>query len=224
MTITKAAVKLNSAWRRARPGGRRLPVLFLMSDPDRLPDPRPYLHRLPRGAGVILRCYEGKSGDAPSRVQAHYRRKAHRLRKACHARGLWLLIAGDDHLAAQARADGIHLGEWRLGRGAWKRGPARARRGLVTASCHGRAALSRAAAAGVDAVLLAPVFATESHPDARILGPLRFAALVRQCRLPVFALGGIGPANIGRLEPSGAAGIAVIGAIIEDGEPPRSHG
>ena len=214
MTITKAAVKLNSAWRRARPGGRRLPVLFLMSDPDRLPDPRPYLHRLPRGAGVILRCYGANPGDAPSPVQAR------RLRKACHARGLWLLIAGDDHLAAQARADGIHLGEWRLGRGAWKRGPARARRGLVTASCHGRAALSRAAAAGVDAVLLAPVFATESHSDARILGHLRFAALVRQCRLPVFALGGVGPANIGRLAPTGAAGIAGIGFII-DRQPSR---
>ena len=214
MTITKAAVKLNSAWRRARPGGRRLPVLFLMSDPDRLPDPRPYLHRLPRGAGVILRCYGANPGDAPSRVQVR------RLAKACHTRGLWLLIAGDDHLAAQARADGIHLGEWRLGRGAWKRGPARARRGLVTASCHGRAALSRAAAAGVDAVLLAPVFATESHSDARILGHLRFAALVRQCRLPVFALGGIGPANIGRLAPTGAAGIAGIGFII-DSQPSR---
>ncbi len=216
MTITNAAVKLNSAWRRRRPGGRRLPVLFLMTDPDRLADPRPYLHRLPRGAGVILRCYGGNPGAA--RVQAR------RLAKACHARGLCLLIAGDDRLAAFARADGIHLGEWRLGRGAWKRGPARARRGLVTASCHGRAALSRAAAAGVDAVLLAPVFATESHPDARILGHLRFAALVRQCRLPVFALGGIGPANIGRLEPTGAAGIAGIGFIFEDGEPLRING
>ena len=211
MTITNAAVKLNSAWRRRRPGRRRLPVLFLVTDPDRLPDPRPYLHRLPKGAGVIFRCYGGKPGDGERHIQAR------RLREACHARGLSLLIAGDDRLAAAARADGIHLGEWRLGRGAWKRGPARARRGLVTASCHGHAALYRAAAAGVDAVLLAPVFPTESHPDARILGHLRFAALVRLSALPVFALGGVGPGNIGRLGPSGAAGIAGIGAIIDAG-------
>jgi thiamine-phosphate pyrophosphorylase len=215
VTITNAAVKLNSAWRRRRPGARRLPVLFLMTDPHRLPDPLPYLHRLPRGAGVIFRCYDGKTGAASRRVQAR------RLRKACQVRGLCLLIAGDDHLAAEARADGIHLGEWRLGRGAWKRGPARARRGLVTASCHGRAALYRAAAAGVDAALLAPVFPTESHPDARALGHLRFATLVRQSRLPVFALGGVGPGNIGRLKPSGAAGIAGIGAIIDVGEKPK---
>ena len=211
MTITNAAVKLNSAWRRRRPRGRRLPVLFLLTDPHRLPDPGPYLHLLPRGSGVIFRCYDGTTGAAARRGQAR------RLRAACHARGLCLLIAGDDRLAAVARADGIHLGEWRLGRGAWKRGPTRARRGLVTASCHGRAALFRAAIAGVDAVLLAPVFPTESHPDARALGHQRFAALVRLSRLPVFALGGVGPGNIARLEPTGAAGIAGIGAIIDTG-------
>ena len=219
MTITNAAVKLNSAWRRRHPGGRRLPVLFLMTDPDRLADPRPFLHRLPRGAGVIFRCYGGTTGDADDACV-----QARRLARACHARGLLLLVAGNDRLAAVARADGIHLGEWRLGRGAWKRGPARARRGLVTASCHGGGALYRAAAAGVDTVLLAPVFVTESHPDARILGHLRFAVLVRQSRLPVFALGGVGPANIGRLAPTGAAGIAGIGAIIDTEGTPRTNG
>lgn len=160
---------------------------------------------------MILRCYGGKLGDGTSHIQAR------RLRKACHARGLSLLIAGDDHLATTVRADGIHLAEWRLGRGAWKRGPARARRGIVTASCHGRAALYRAATAGIDAVLLAPVFPTESHPDAPILGHLRFATLVRQNRIPIFALGGVDAKNIARLKPSGAAGIAGIGAIIDAG-------
>ncbi len=208
MSITNAAMKLNSAWRRANPGAPRLPVLFLLTDPDRLPDPRPYLQRLPRGAAVILRCYGDITGAAARRALAQD------LCKNCHARGLRLLVAGDDRLATEIRADGIHLGEWRLGRGAWKRGPVRARRGLVTASCHGRAALARAAAAGVDAVLVAPVFSTASHPEARILGHLQFAALARQSRLPVYALGGVGRENIGRLRPSRAAGIAGIGAII----------
>ncbi len=215
MSITNAAIKLNSAWQRANPGVPRLPVLFLLTDPDRLPDPRPYLHRLPRGAAVILRCYGDKTGATARRARAQD------LCKNCHARGLRLLIAGDDRLAAEIRADGIHLGEWRLGRGTWKRGPVRTRGGLVTASCHGRAALARAAAAGVDAVLVAPVFATASHPDARVLGHLRFAALVRLSRLPTYALGGIGADNISRLRPSSATGIAGIGAIIE---PNKTHG
>ncbi len=215
MSITNAAMKLNSEWRRANPGTGHLPVLFLLTDPDRLPDPRPYLHRLPRGAGVILRCYDDEAGAAARRALAQD------LRKDCHARGLHLLVAGDDRLATEIRADGIHLGEWRLGRSAWKRGPIHARHGLVTASCHGRAALARAAAVGVDAVLVAPVFATSSHPDARVLGHLQFAALVRQSRLPAYALGGIGPKNIGRLRSSKAAGIAGIGAIME---PDKAHG
>lgn len=211
VTLTNAAVKLNSAWRRRGGGRSGLPVLFLMTDPDRLPDPLPYLHQLPRGTGVIYRCYGDKQREGERRAFAL------RLRRTCRARGLTLLVAGHDRLAADIRADGIHLAEWRLGRGGWKRGPARARRGLVTASCHGPAALDRAAMAGADAVLLAPVFRTESHPDVRALGNLRFAALVRLSRVPVFALGGIGPGNIGRLRHTGAAGIAGIGGLVDAG-------
>jgi thiamine-phosphate pyrophosphorylase len=208
MTLAEAAVKLNSAWRRRHPGARPLPAVFLMTDPVRLPDPAPYLGKLPKGSGVILRCY-GDGGRGRERLA-----RARRLGAACRARGLVLLVAGDDRLAQAVRADGIHLAEWRLGRGAWARGAARSRRGLVTASCHGRAALARAGRVGVDAVLLAPVFATASHPGARAMGHRRFARLARPSPVPVYALGGVGPRTIARLRGSGAAGIAGIGALI----------
>lgn len=208
MNITKAAIKLNSAWRRQWPTWRALPPVFLLSDPVRLADPRPHLHRLPRGGGVIYRCY-GNTMTYPERLR--YTRD---LRAACHGRGLVLLIAGDDRLALETGADGIHLAEWRLARRSWQPRAMRSRGGLVTAACHGRRALHLAAEAAVDAALLAPVFATDSRPHAPSLGPLRFAALVRQSAVPVYALGGIGPGNVGRLNGSGAVGIAAIGAII----------
>ncbi|MDX1484784.1 MAG: thiamine phosphate synthase [Alphaproteobacteria bacterium] len=209
MTLTNEAVKLNSAWRRRHPGRRSLPPIFLVTDPHRLPDPRPFLRNLPRGGGVIYRSYNG-GGDRATRLDF-----ARRLLRACHERGLLLLIAGDDRLAAAVGADGIHLAEWRLRRGAWKRAPIHRRGGLVTAACHGRAALARADSLGIDAALLAPVFVTESHPRARPLGARRFSALVRVSRLPVFALGGVGPRTVARIRYSGAAGIAGIGGIVE---------
>ncbi|HSR55898.1 MAG TPA: thiamine phosphate synthase [Alphaproteobacteria bacterium] len=208
MTIAKAAWELNSAWRRRHPDARNLPALLLMTDPERLPDPGPYLRRLPRGSGVIYRCY----GEGPGRAQRL--EQARRLRSACRRRGILFIVAGDDGLAQAVRADGIHLAEWRLRRGAWMRGPARARHGLVTASCHGRAAIAKAARAGADAVLLAPVFATASHPGARAMGHLHFCRLARRSRLPVYALGGIDPDNVGKLRRSGAVGIAGIGGLI----------
>ncbi|MDH3241009.1 MAG: thiamine phosphate synthase [Alphaproteobacteria bacterium] len=207
MTLANEALKLNSAWRRRHTKARQLPALFLMTDPIRLPDPLPVLRRLPSGAGVIFRCY-ADGADAPGRLAL-----ARRIRTACRARRQVLLIAGDDALAHRVRADGIHLAEWRLARGGWKRGQARARRGLITGAAHGPAALHLARRAGIDAVLLAPVFATQSHPGAKVIGRLRFAMLARRGPLPVYALGGIGPATVRRLRGSGAGGLAGIGGF-----------
>ena len=72
-----------------------------MTDPVRLNDPCPYLHRLPPGGGVIYRCY-GDSMPYTERLRYMWD-----LRDACHQNGLVLLIAGDDRLALEAGADGI---------------------------------------------------------------------------------------------------------------------
>jgi len=207
MTLTNEALKLNSAWRRRHPRARNLPALFLMTDPERLPDPVPALRHLPKGAGVIFRCY-ADDGAAEARFTM-----ARRIRAACRLRRQVFLVAGDDALAHRVRADGIHVAEWRLARGGWKRGQARARQGLITGAAHGSTALQRAARSGIDAVLLAPVFPTESHPGVRTLGRLRFFVFVRSSNLPIYALGGVSPTTVKGLRKSGAAGLAGIGGF-----------
>jgi len=54
---------------------------------------------------------------------------------------------------------------------------------------------------------------TASHPEASPLGWNRFAELVRDARLPVYALGGVGPADLDRARAAGAQGVAGIGAF-----------
>ena len=81
---------------------------------------------------------------------------------------------------------------------------------LLGASCHDVQSVEQANALGVDYLTLSPVAPTASHPDAAPLGWSRFAELVKQARAPVYALGGLGPADIAQARRLGAQGIAGI--------------
>jgi thiamine-phosphate pyrophosphorylase len=66
--------------------------------------------------------------------------------------------------------------------------------------------------------LLSPVFATESHPDAR---PLGLEVLADACRtagkMPVYALGGVNQTNAASCIEAGAAGVAGIRLFLGEG-------
>lgn len=83
----------------------------------------------------------------------------------------------------------------------------------IGASCHDAGELELAARIGADFATLSPVCATASHPGAAPLGWGRFAALVAAARLPVYALGGVGPGDLGRAQAAGAQGVAGIRAF-----------
>ena len=61
--------------------------------------------------------------------------------------------------------------------------------------------------------MLGPLAATATHPEAEPLGWARFAALVRTAGLPVYALGGLGPADLDAAWAAGAQGVAAIRAL-----------
>jgi 8-oxo-dGTP diphosphatase len=80
---------------------------------------------------------------------------------------------------------------------------------MVAASCHTRADLQRAAALDVDFVVLGPVCATPTHPHSTPLGWGGFAAVAEDARVPVYALGGLTPRDLGIAVSKGAHGIAM---------------
>ena len=175
--------------------GSRLPALILMTDDARLPDPRAAALALPNGGMVIVRA-----GDARRRAE---------LALLLKRIGTPFLIADDPWLAASVGADGIHLPEakakdaahWRARRPGW----------IITVAAH---SLSACAQAGhVDAVLLAPVFPTQSHPSGECLGIVRARLIALASPVPVYALGGIDAVNIARLDDSAFVGIAAISAL-----------
>lgn len=216
MTLADDARRLNLRARRRirRENGqcrtwKRLPAVILLTDEQRLADPTAAVAKLPRGSAVILRHYDNSPGERAA--------LGHRLRRLTQRRGILLLIAGDivsaRSLAHIVQADGIHLPEWQLRHGA---GPILRNRKpgwLITAAAHSFPALRLAARQGIDAVLLSPVFATASHPDARPLGILRFAVWARASRTPVYALGGVNNRSVARLRGTESWGIAAIGGL-----------
>lgn len=187
-------------------------VLIAMTDPERSPDPEEVLHRLPGGNAMIWRAY-GERADMP---------RIRRLSALARAKACVLLVAGHPQMGQRTGIDGLHLPERSLARhheGDYVRGtvayPARL---VTTAACHSERAILAAARAGVGAVLISPVFATRSHPEARPLGIVRFARLARLAHrhgLLPYALGGVvTEAHIRRLRGTGAEGVAGIGLLI----------
>lgn len=157
--------------------------------------------RLPAGSAVIYRAFGAKDAEARGRA----------LRRLAKTRGLVFLVGADAGLAQRLGADGVHLPE-RLMRLAPRLRQAHPN-WLITTAAHGPRAIAAAARLKLDAALVSTVFASESPSAGKPLGPLRFAALARQARLPVIALGGIDVATAGRLANSGASGLAAIGGL-----------
>lgn len=176
-----------------------LPRLWMMTD-ERLGDTLfSALESLPRGSGIVFRHYD--LGPAE-------RRKLFlRVRRLARAKGLLLMLAGPAQLADAWGAAGSHgLATSRGSR----------RRLLRSASVHSPAELRAAERAGVDVIVVSPVFETRSHPGARALGPVRFGLMTRLSRIPVVALGGMNARRAQRLSGFAIWGWAGIDAWKDD--------
>lgn len=195
-TLTDLARSLNfhSDW-------SHVPSLMLLTDGARLPDPLPVVATLPPGSWVILRHYGTDNRD----------RLGEQLAKLCKARRLLFSVAGDYALALRLKA-GLHLPQ-AMAAIAGPKIRIYGRSAPLTAAAHDRKALRQAAKIGCWAALLSPVFPTQSHPGAPVLGQLRFRKLSRSSRIPVFALGGVTVQTIGHLSGSNAAGIATVSGL-----------
>lgn len=196
--MVKPVSKSHAIKLRAQSGVERL---ALMTDQHRLPAPEQAIARLPAGSIVILRDYGHPDRSAIARA----------LRPMCRKAGCWFLVAGDAALARTVKADGVHLPEYML-----RQRPLNLRGfALITAACHNRQALGRAARLGVDLAIVSPVFPTDSHPGAPVLGVHRLARLRHGQTMAVAALGGISTATAGRLRALNLSAVAGISGIVD---------
>lgn len=133
---------------------------------------------------------------------------ARRVVMLAHDYEALVLINGDERLARQSGADGVHL----TGRQLMNLGhPPQTR--LWAATCHDISELKRAEERRPDFVVLSPVMSTLTHQDVPAVGWEKFGAMVRDCPLPVFALGGMRLEHLETAMEHGAHGIALLSDI-----------
>lgn len=156
--------------------------------------------RLQRGARLILL-------RAPRFTEADYIELAKVFLERCRAAGAALMLHGNPAVLRQVEADGLHVPAAFLA-GCRVR-PCSSNQWFAV-SAHNADELAQAQEAGADFVTLSPVAATQSHPGVAVLGWEKFAALADAACVPVYALGGMSPADTERAWRAGAQGVAGI--------------
>jgi 8-oxo-dGTP diphosphatase len=132
-------------------------------------------------------------------------------RALVRARPFGSVVVVNSDCGGLPQCDGVHLTSTAL-----MAATARPAGSLVGASCHDEAELAHAESLGLDYVVVGPVKATASHPDAKPLGWDRFAALVRDRTMPAYAIGGLTRADRAEARRHGAHGVALRSAAFAD--------
>ena len=90
---------------------------------------------------------------------------------------------------------------------------------LAGKSAHSVEAAIRAASQGADYIIAGTIFASQSHPDIEPMGLDFLRDVCAAVSIPVLAIGGVTPDNLGACIEAGAAGVAVLSPIMRATDP-----
>jgi thiamine-phosphate pyrophosphorylase len=141
---------------------------------------------------------------------------ADRLRAITRDKAL-LIVNSRLDVALLCAADGVHLPD---------RGPSlvatRRLAGdgfIIGRSVHSVEEAVKAQEEGADYVQVGAIFPTPSHPGLPPAGPALLESVAARVTIPIVAVGGITPANVGQVMRAGASGAAVISAVLDSPSP-----
>lgn len=190
------------------------PSLYLVTDLG-LAAGRP-LDEIVRGAiegGVTMVQYRDKRSGTRAMIEG-----ARAVLAVAREAGRPLLINDRVDVALATDADGVHLGQEDMSVAAARRllGPRR----ILGVTADGPEQAAQAERAGADYIGCNAVFATPTKSDTGApLGLEGLRRLVASTALPVVAIGGVNRSNAADLLGAGAAGLAVVSAIMGAREP-----
>ncbi len=138
-------------------------------------------------------------------IKDELRAFAHQVVELAHRHGAQVLVNDDVELSREIGMDGVHFSSVQL-----MGLSSRPNTNWCGASCHNSEELFHAEQLGMDFVVLGPVLPTLSHPGAASLGWKKFAALIHDFSLPVYALGGLRLEDLITAWEHGGHGIAMM--------------
>ena len=141
----------------------------------------------------------------------HFFQEALDIGALCRRYGVPFVIDDDVELALASGADGVHVGQSDMAAA-----DVRAMLGkdkILGVSAQTVEQAVRAEQSGADYLGVGAVFPTGSKADAEAVSLKTLASICAAVRIPVIAIGGIGPHNVMQLRGSGICGVAVISAI-----------
>ncbi len=143
------------------------------------------------------------------------------LREMTKQRGAALIVNDRIDVALAAEADAAQLG-WRSLEVKAARAAA-GQRLKIGFSAHSLADAQRAEEEGADYLILGPIFPTPSKAGlVEVVGLWQLAKITYDVKLPIIGVGGIDSGNAVYVIDSGAKGVAVIRAILDQDDPARA--
>ena len=190
------------------------PTLYLVTDP-RLGAPRPLLETVAAAVAGGVTLVQLRDPDAPTRQLVETGRA---LVALLRPRGVPLIVNDRVDVALAADADGVHVGQSDM-----RTADARALIGpdrILGLSITDPSEMRPADLASVDYLGVGPIYLQATKADAAPpIGPEGLAAIRALTRLPIVAIGGVGPANAELLIRAGADGLSVVSALMAAPDP-----
>jgi len=185
----------------------RLPTCYMVTpepNPEGLPE---YLLSLEKALQTGIRLVQYRAKKLPLEKWRSHAKAVIQLCNKYHAKCI-ANIGIDEALAISAH--GVHLNSQRLFD--FQQRPV-SKDILLVVSCHSERDLQQAQTIEADFVVLSPVKATASHPEATPLGWQKFSDMVSDVIIPVYGLGGMHVDDIDDARQAGGQGIAAIRSL-----------
>ncbi len=158
--------------------------------------------------GVTVVQYREKSAGTRKMIE-----EARELRQLCRAAGVPFIVNDRIDVALAVDADGVHVGQDDMPAPLARRLIGKGR--ILGVSAGSPEEARKAEADGADYIGASPIFATPTKADAPApMGVEGLRQLARVVSIPVVAIGGINAGNAQSMILAGAAGVAVISAIV----------
>lgn len=161
------------------------------------------------------RLFQLREKDASTREFAEF---AHAFTEL--APGACVIINDRADIAALCGA-GVHVGQDDLDAQSAREvaGPC----AIVGVSTHNVTEALRAQQAGADYIGLGAMFETATKEVQSVAGPAMIGPVQSGVQLPVFAIGGITPENVGQVRQAGGRRVAVSGALLSADQPGAAY-